>query len=173
LAVSNDLEYLRALLNSANGLLIDVENVDDPPGLDVRTRDVLEWHDLLTRLAATVNQIKVKTDKHKNAAKFAVIDKFEHEELEGAPTLIDGTHVTFKKYEHPHPHIENEEALRAWAEEEDTEAFFEPDRRFRKEVLSGFVKRHEDDGEPLPPGLGIYRETKLSRTTKSGKEASE
>ena len=168
-----DLLFLRILIDEAERLHDNVAGIDPPPGVEVRQRDVVEWHDLLTRLGAIVNQLKTKTDRHKTAAKYAVIDKFAHEEIEGCPVKIDGTEVFFRQYEFHHPKIENLEAFKAWAEEDDPEAFFEPDRRIRKDVLSGFVKRHVEDGEPLPPGIGLYAETKLSRTTKAGKQPEE
>lgn len=136
-----------------------------PPPTE-RLRDVLEYYDLATRLAASVNKLKAEADGLKRGAKGLAIAKLEDEELDGAPVTIDGQRVVFSKYEFHAGNITDREAFEAWAREEDGEAYFEPEARVRGELVNALVKQRLDDKEPLPPGVALYSETRLSRTAK-------
>jgi hypothetical protein len=143
-----------------------LDRLEPPPDVTARNRDVADWHDATARLSATCNKIKDAATRHKDAAKWALIRKQDHEELPSISIDKDGERVTYTKYEFPHPKIEDENALREWAVNDDGEALFEPQVRLRKDQLAAAVRRHIADGEPLPPGLSVFLETKISRSVK-------
>jgi hypothetical protein len=148
------------------------EAIDQIEVLDSnKLRHVLERYDVLARLASTVNAIKKKVDGEKKGAQQLVILTLEEEELEGAPVTIDGEKLQFSKYEFTAGQITDRKAFEEWAAQEDSESFFEPAPRVRGELLNALVKQRLDDGEPLPPGVSTYVETRLSRTSR-GKEGS-
>lgn len=124
--------------------------------------DALREYDEATRKAAAVNKAKKEADAAKAKARAIVLAKLEEEELDGAPATIDGKKVHFSKYEMAFGKIDGPEEFRAWAANED-EAYFEPEARVRGELLNALVRQRLDDGEPLPPGVGVYFDTRLSR----------
>jgi hypothetical protein len=129
----------------------------------VRLIDALREYDAATRESARVNKLKKDADAAKNKAKAIVVAKLEEEELDGAPATIDGTKVRFSKYELPWAVLQDREEFAAWAAENDPESYFEAEARVRQDLLNALVRQRLDDGEPLPPGLGVSLETKLSR----------
>lgn len=149
------------MAQSLNEALDSMEVLDSS-----KLRDVLERYDVVTRIAATVNRVKKRTDAAKNEAKALVILTLEEEELDGAPVTIDGQKLHFAKYEFRAANIIDREAFAEWAASEDGESYFESEPRVRQELLNALVTQCDDDGAPLPPGLDIYRETRLSRTAK-------
>lgn len=125
--------------------------------------EALRDYDEKVKAAAAVNKAKKEADSAKAKAKAIVLAKLEEEELDGAPATIDGKKVRFSKYEMAFAKLEDREAFAAWAAEEDGEAYFEPESRPREDLLNALVRQKLDDGEPLPPGLGLYFDTRLSR----------
>lgn len=59
------------------------------------------------------------------------------------------------------PEAEREE-FEAWAADQDEE-YLEPNRRVREETLNSNMQQLEEDGQPLPPGVRKYTETKISK----------
>lgn len=129
-----------------------------------RLKDALDYYDAATQLAAICNKIKASADSIKREAKMDGINLLEIEDLDGAPTTIDGQRVNFSKYEFRSARVQNPEEFKAWAESEDREALFEPDLRPRMDVVTALAKELEDNGEEPPPGVVMWRETRLSRT---------
>lgn len=116
--------------------------------------------------ARSINEQKKKADKEKREAYETAIQELEAAELDGVTATIDGQKVGFSKYEIVFAHLQNAEEFKAWAAQEDGEAYFEPEARVRQDLLNALVRQRIDDGEPLPPGVGVYVETRLSRTAK-------
>ena len=125
--------------------------------------DALREYDKATREAAAINKKKKEADAAKAKAKAIVLAKLEEEELDGAPTKINGKTVNFSKYDLPFGRITDREAFAEWAAGEDGEAYFEPEARPRAELINALVRQRLDDGESLPPGVEVYFDTRLSR----------
>jgi hypothetical protein len=151
------------LVSALSAALDLATKLDNEPG-PVKTGDFMRVFDLAHRTAAAVNRCKKLADGAKNSTKYAAIHKLEAEELDGAPATIDGKSVRFSKYEFRQAKIRNLAEFKAWAEAEDAEAYFDPEPRVREELVTALSKGLEDDGSPLPPGVEMYRETRLSRT---------
>lgn len=116
--------------------------------------------------AREINQAKKAADSAKRAAYDVAVAALEEAELDGANATIDGKKVNFSKYEIVFAHLQSVEEFKEWAAQEDGEAYFEGEPRVRQDLLNALVRQRLDDGEPLPPGVGIYVETRLSRTAK-------
>ncbi len=126
----------------------------------------LQTYDSAARAAAAANKAKKEADAEKNNAKAAFLAALEEYELDSASATVDGKKVNFSKYEFITGHIQDKGAFREWAEQEDGEAYFEPEARPRGELVNALVRQRIEDGEPLPPGVTTYVETRLSRTAK-------
>ncbi len=126
----------------------------------------LQSYDEAARAAAAANKAKKEADAEKNNAKAAFLTALEEYELDSASATIDGEKVNFSKYEFITGHIQDKQAFREWAEQEYAEAYFEPETRPRGDLINALVRQLIEDGEPLPPGVITYIETRLSRTAK-------
>ena len=141
----------------------EVESYEPLPP-DAKLRRYLDDFDASYRLGTTTNRLKAKVDELKRHTKRRAIDKFEEEEIDGAPTTIGGERVRFDKYDFRQARITNYAAFKRWAEEQEGETYFEPERKVRAELVNNIAKSLEDDKQPLPPGVTMWRETRLSRT---------
>lgn len=87
-------------------------------------------------------------EEHKQA-EVEFLERMAHEGSEGMKT--DG--INFVPAKTPYAQMQDRASFVAWAQDNDPE-LIEP--RERKELINALVRRHIDDGEPLPPGLGFY-----------------
>lgn len=122
------------------------------------------------RAQTRTNRIKKQVDARVRELRDAAIRALEEAGLSGADVPFGDREMHFAKYEFRAPVVQDRKAFEEWAAQDDSEAFFEPDRRVRMDVLGPIVKQRHDDREPLPPGIGLYIEDRLSRTTKPGKK---
>lgn len=95
---------------------------------------------------------KAEHEALKEEYKEAQLSFLEDLEDEGAEGLkADG--INFVPAETPYANVQDRAAFVAWAQENDPE-LIEP--RERGELINALIRRHIDDGDPLPPGLGFY-----------------
>jgi hypothetical protein len=121
------------------------------------------------RAQTATNRVKKAVDQRVRDLRTAAINALEEADLAGADVPFGARTMHFSKYVFRAPHVVDREAFDKWAAEDDSEAFFEPEARIKTDVLNPLVIQRDDDGEPLPPGVTIYREDRISRTTKPSK----
>ena len=83
------------------------------------------------------------------AAQAALLDRMDDEGSEG----LKANGINFVPAETPYGQVQDRSVFVDWALENDPELV---EHRERKERINELVRRHLDDGEPLPPGLGFY-----------------
>ena len=124
--------------------------------------------------ATATNKVKKEKDQAKQQTKARLLMLMEHEEtalgegeeFHGVTLTIKGRQVTFSKKEDIYARITNMAAFRKWAEEDDSENWFEPEAPVREQLLNDHVRICVEEGRPLPPGVPVHVEPKISRTTR-------
>ena len=105
------------------------------------------------------NRVANEARKAKAEAQRECVQALEREELDSAKA----GDVLASRYELAFAKLENRELFKEWAKDED-EAYFEPEPRVDESKLNGLVRRLLDDGQPLPPGLGVWFDERISLT---------
>lgn len=82
-------------------------------------------------------------------AEIEFLERMAHEGSEG----IKAEGINFVPAKTPYAQVQDRTEFVRWAQDNDPE-LIEP--RERKELINALVRRHIDDGEPLPPGIGFY-----------------
>lgn len=113
----------------------------------------------LTEQAAKLKRLREERDALKadydsadtdyRKAEFELLERMEQEDCRGIKT--GGTN--FVPSETTYAQMQDRAEFVEWAEEHNPE-LLEP--RERKALLNQFVREQEDNGQPLPPGLGSY-----------------
>jgi hypothetical protein len=99
-------------------------------------------------------------DAKKKANKIA-LDVLDMYELGSADTIVDsGKRVLFYTEQFRTFTVKDQEAFDA------CENYYETQRKLREQVFVDYCKGLEDDGQPLPPGVEKFEETRLKRMTK-------
>lgn len=123
-------------------------------------------YDAAEKAAAKANKVAKEAKDEKTKAKAIAQASLEAAELESASTTleVDGQprRVLFYTGEFTHYNVSNKAEFKAWAAEEDEE-YFEPEPRIREDLVRQECERREQDGEPLPPGVTTYKETRIYR----------
>lgn len=112
------------------------------------TADALALRDLKERRDTAKAEYESLNEEYK-LAEADLLERMDEEGSEG--TKAGG--VNFVPAETPYAQVQDRAEFVKWAQENDDE-LIEP--RERKELINALVRRHLDDGEPLPPGLGFY-----------------
>lgn len=133
------------------------------PG-ELKPADALRLLDDVEREAREANKRAETLKSAKSKARVIATQVLEQYELDTArTTLADGSTVQYTPYEFRAYRVADEEAFRAWAEGQ-IENYYDPTPKLREGTLRDECRRRVDDGEPLPPGVVEYTETRLSRS---------
>lgn len=103
-------------------------------------------------LKAEAKQAKAEyedLEKQRKRAEFDLLERMEQEECDGHKTGA----FNYVPQETPFAVVQDRAEFIKWAEANDPE-LIEPHER--KKLLNQEVRKHLDDGKPLPPGLGFY-----------------
>lgn len=133
------------------------------PG-ELDAAEALRLLDDVERAATEANARAKELAKAKSRAKTVAIQVYERLDLDVAgTTAADGTKLRYTPYEFKAYQVVDEEAFREWEAAQD-ESFYDPTPKLREAILRDECRRRVDDGEPLPPGVREYTETRLSRS---------
>lgn len=113
----------------------------------------------LAALAEKSAECKKAHDEAKAAyeeAEAALLERMEHEDV---PTIGVGT-TLFTRAETIYGQVQDEAAFLEWAKGHDEELF---ETKARKGLVNELVRERLDNGEELPPGVGFYPKTYISK----------
>lgn len=115
--------------------------------------------------AAAANK-RAKTLASRKATAKAVVDAVleEAELTSGRAVLSNGREVQYTKGEETYYSIIDPIAFAKWAKDQN-ESFYDREPRLRDDIFRDEMRRRTMDGEPLPPGVQKYTDTKLSKST--------
>lgn len=146
----------------------DLETTEDawpePEELTPAAAGRLLWEKQQINNAETKNKDKAKKDVAR--AELLVKAVPEHYELEDIKAK--GLPVTFYTEEFKTFSVADKARFDAWEAEQD-ENYYEVKRTLRNDIFLELCRRLDDDGQPLPPGVTKYRETRLRHRARRGK----
>jgi hypothetical protein len=76
----------------------------------------------------------------------------------------DGKNTLYYYKDKPHFDVQDEEALREWAEQED-ESYFDPEPALREKLVFQECRRRYEEKLPLPPGIVVRADKELHKRT--------
>lgn len=117
---------------------------------------VLEFLEERKKLSALNRQVDAQK-KRKREAQQKLLRVLEEEELDS----VKAAGQLASQYDIHFAVIQDKDAFREWAEQED-EVYFEAEPRIREDELNREVRRRLEDKEPLPPGVGFYTDHRIS-----------
>lgn len=126
---------------------------------DDLTKAVLEW-DKKTQARARANKRAKEIAEEVREAKEEVERLLGERGQDGVK--VGGSVVS--TYQKTHYYVVEAEraAFEKWAADQDEE-YLEPNRRVRGDTLNSNMQQMVEDGQPLPPGVSKYTETKVSK----------
>lgn len=121
--------------------------------------------DEIERQSREANKRAKKLAERKAAAKELALRVIEASpytsvRIEGA----EGREVQITPYPWTIHQVVDESEFKLWAMGE-AERYYDATPRLREDVFRDEMRRREADGEPLPPGVKSWTDTKISRTT--------
>lgn len=121
--------------------------------------------DKIERASAAANKVAKRLKERKATAKDLALKVVEASpytsvRIEGA----EGREVQITPYPWTIHQVVDESEFKLWAMGE-AERYYDATPRLREDVFRDEMRRREADGEPLPPGVKSWTDTKISRTT--------
>lgn len=140
------------------------EDFEWPQVKDLRPVDALRLLDDIEKEARAANKRAETLKRRKAQAKqiaLAVLEEYEQDSTK--VTTSDGAKVLYSTYPFDVFSVDDEEAFKGWAETQ-SESYFDPTPRLRESIFLDEMRRRVQDGEPLPPGVKRWTDTRLSRS---------
>jgi hypothetical protein len=114
--------------------------------------------------AAEANRRAARLKERKQVAKALTIAAIDASGQTGARVpLPNGREVNLTPYTQDHYSVKDQAEFEDWAKDQ-AERFWDETPRFREGVFQDHMRGLEQRGEPLPPGVVRWRDTKISRT---------
>jgi hypothetical protein len=138
------------------------EEFEWPEVSELRPADAARLLDDIEREATAANKRADRLKERKAQAKAIVgmvLEEYDQEDVTFRNQ--DGRKVRYTPYEFTAYRVNDDTAFREWAADEG-ERFY--DERLRDGVFRDEMHRRYQDGEPLPPGVLRYTETRYSRS---------
>lgn len=141
------------------------EDWEFPDASDMDPADAAKLWDEIERQAREANKRAKKLAERKATAKELSIQTLEASpytsvRIEG----VEGREVQVTPYPWTIHTIKDEVAFKEWCAGE-AERYYDATPKLREDVFRDEMRRREADGEPLPPGVTSWTDTKISRTT--------
>lgn len=146
-----------------------------PDPSTMKPADAMRLADRFERELTEANRAAKLAQQRKATAKKIQLDVMDIYELdEVGVTMEDGSRVKYTPYPFDVYTIKNKEEFDAWAETQD-ESFYDTSPKLREQVFLDVVRRMDQDGEELPPGVVKFTQTRVSRTaiTRKARPASQ
>lgn len=122
--------------------------------------------------ATVANARAERLKKRKATARVIIQQVLEREELEsGRAKTRDGKTIQYTPSTRDVFHVTDEEAFKAWAEE-DAERYYDDTPRLREGIFLDEMRRRLQDKEPLPPGVQHVPLPTINRTAVASKRRS-
>jgi hypothetical protein len=140
------------------------EDFEWPQVKDLRPVDALRLLDDVEREARLANKRAETLKRRKAQAKQIALAVMEDYEQDSAKvTTHDGNKVLFSTYPFDVFSVDDEPAFKEWASTQ-SESYFDPTPTLREGIFLDEMRRRVQDGEPLPPGVKRWTDTRLSRS---------
>lgn len=149
------------------------EDFEWPDVSSLKPAEALRLLDDIEREAREANKRADVLKRRKAQAKQVALAVLEEFELDSAKTTVSsGQKVLYSTYDFDVFTVDDDEAFREWAETQ-SESYFDPTPKLRQQIFLDEMRRRAQDGEPLPPGVRKWSDTRLSRTSvQSGRQRS-
>lgn len=135
-----------------------------PDVKSMRPVDALRLLDDIERESREANKRADDLKRRKAQAKqiaLAVLEEYEQDSTK--VTTSDGHKVLYSTYPFDVFTVDDEKRFAEWAETQ-SESYFDSTPRLRDGIFLDEMRRRVQDGEPLPPGVRRWTDTRLSRT---------
>lgn len=145
------------------------EDFQWPEVKDLRPVDALRLLDDIEREARLANKradaLKARKAQAKQIA-LAVLEDYEQESTK--IVTAEGRKVIYEKYDIDFFTVDDHEAFKPWSDTQ-SESYYDASPKLREGIFQDEMRRRAQDGEPLPPGVKQWTDTRLSRTAAKGK----
>lgn len=131
---------------------------------ELRPAEAARLLDDVEREAALANKRAKRLTERKAQAKQIVLAVADVYELEAIRTTTSaGKAVQYTPYPFDVFSVDNDEAFREWAAAQ-SESYYDSSPKLREQIFMDEMRRRVQDGEPLPPGVKRWTDTRLSRS---------
>lgn len=139
-----------------------------PEVKDLKPADALRLLDDIEAEARAANKRADTLKRRKAQAKQIALSVLDSYELDSAKTTVgDGRKVLYSTYDFDVFTVDDEAAFKAWAADQ-SESYYDPTPRLRDQIFLDEMRRRLKDGEPMPPGVRRWTDTRLSRSAVKG-----
>lgn len=140
------------------------EDFEWPDVSKLRPAEAARLLDDFERAAAEANRRADRLKSRKAQAKAIALAVAEEYELEAIDTTTNtGQRIRYTPYPFDTFSVDDEAAFKAWADTQH-ESYFDSSPKLRQQIFLDEMRRRVQDGEPLPPGVRRFTDTRLSRT---------
>lgn len=146
------------------------EDFQWPEVSKLRPADAGRLLDDIERMAREANARADLLKRRKAQAKQIAVAVLEEYELDALPfTNAEGRKVRYTPYDFDVFDVppENEAKFKAWADAQH-ESYYDSTPRRREGIFLEEMRRRLKDGEPMPPGVRRWTDTRLSRSATKG-----
>jgi hypothetical protein len=144
------------------------EDWEFPDASDLTPDEAAVLWDRIEHEASAANKRASRLKERKAVAKDLALRKIQESPYSFVGIeLANGREIQVKPYEWEVFDVVDETAFQAWAREyadAGGEHYYDPEPQLRRGIFLDDMRRRSQDGEPLPPGVRRYSETKISRT---------
>jgi hypothetical protein len=142
------------------------EDFQWPSVADLRPADAARLLDDIEQASLRANKRADLLKRRKQEGKALVTAVAEEYELDAIPfTNAQGKRVTYTPYEFDAFTVDDPEEFRLWAMTQN-ENYFDLSPKLRDGIFRDEMRRRVQDGEPLPPGVRRWTDTRLSRSAR-------
>lgn len=140
------------------------EDFQWPEVKDLRPAEAARLLDDIETASREANKRADILKARKAQAKQIALAVAEEYELSAIDTVTyGGQRVRYTPYSFDAFSVDNEEAFKEWAATQ-SESYYNAAPRLRDDIFRDEMRRRIQDGEPLPPGVRRWTDTRLSRT---------
>lgn len=144
------------------------EDWNFPDASDISVPEAVKLWATVDATATEANRRAARLKERRAKAKALALAKIEERRKETGESkatveLDDGREITATPYEWEVFTVVDWPAFRKWAEGQE-ESYWDPEPTFREGIFLDAMRRRSHDGEPLPPGVTRWTDTRISRS---------
>lgn len=140
------------------------EEFEWPEVTELRPSDAARLlYDVESAAAAANKRADILRSRKNEAKQIALTVAEIYEQPDISAITDDGRKVRYTPYPFDVFSVDDPAAFKEWAVSQ-SESFYDETPRLREEIFRDEMRRRDQDGEPLPPGVRKWSDTRLSRS---------